>query len=133
MKGVYAGVCHDVYSAHQGVEHDNMNVICFGSRVIGTALAILLFVIAGNPASGGPFARELLPGLWALIGGLLPPGAGTDAVRNIVYFDGNATLGPILVLAAWAALSAVVLVAAGPGRGSGTSDEELLGAAAAAA
>lgn len=101
--------------------------------VIGTALAILLFVIAGNPASGGPFARELLPSLWATIGGLLPPGAGTDAVRNIVYFDGNAILGPILILVAWAVLSAVVLVAAGPGRRSGTSDGDLLGAAAAAA
>jgi len=101
--------------------------------VIGTALAILLFVIAGNPSSGGPFARELLPGLWAAIGGLLPPGAGTDAVRNVVYFDGNATLGPILVLLAWAAVSAVVLVVAGPRRRTGTSDEDLMGAAAAAA
>jgi RpiB/LacA/LacB family sugar-phosphate isomerase len=37
--GVYAGLCHDTYSAHQGVEHDNMNVICVGSRVIGVELA----------------------------------------------------------------------------------------------
>jgi ribose 5-phosphate isomerase B len=35
MKGVYAGVCHDTYSAHQGVEHDNMNVLCIGARIIG--------------------------------------------------------------------------------------------------
>lgn len=34
MKGVYAAVCHDVYSASQGVEHDNMNVLCLGGRVI---------------------------------------------------------------------------------------------------
>jgi ribose 5-phosphate isomerase B len=39
MKGVYAAVCHDVYSAHQGVEHDNMNVLCMGGRVVGTKLA----------------------------------------------------------------------------------------------
>jgi len=39
MKGVYAGVCHDVYSAHQGVEHDNMNVLCLGARIIGIELA----------------------------------------------------------------------------------------------
>jgi len=39
MKGVYAAVCHDVYSAHQGVEHDNMNVLCMGARVVGTKLA----------------------------------------------------------------------------------------------
>jgi ribose 5-phosphate isomerase B len=37
--GIYAGLCHDTYSAHQGVEHDNMNVICVGSRVIGIELA----------------------------------------------------------------------------------------------
>jgi ribose 5-phosphate isomerase B len=35
MKGVYAAVCHDTYSAHQGVEHDEMNVLCMGGRVIG--------------------------------------------------------------------------------------------------
>ena len=39
MKGVYAAVCHDTYSAHQGVEHDNMNVLCIGGRVIGQELA----------------------------------------------------------------------------------------------
>lgn len=39
MPGIYAAICHDTYSAHQGVEHDNMNVICLGSRVIGIALA----------------------------------------------------------------------------------------------
>jgi len=38
IDGIYAGVCHDVYSAHQGVEHDNMNVLCLGARVIGPAL-----------------------------------------------------------------------------------------------
>ena len=35
MKGIYAGICHDTYSAHQGVEHDDMNVLCLGSRIIG--------------------------------------------------------------------------------------------------
>jgi len=39
MKGIYAGVCHDTYSAHQAVEHDNMNVLCLGTRVIGEELA----------------------------------------------------------------------------------------------
>lgn len=38
MRGVYAAVCHDTYSAHQGVEHDDMNVLCLGSRVIGPEL-----------------------------------------------------------------------------------------------
>lgn len=39
LPGVRAGMCHDTYSAHQGVEHDNINVLVLGSRVIGVALA----------------------------------------------------------------------------------------------
>jgi len=39
MPGVRAGMCHDTYSSHQGVEHDQMNVIVFGARIIGEALA----------------------------------------------------------------------------------------------
>ncbi len=40
IKGIRAGLCHDTYSAHQGVEHDDMNVLCLGSRIIGQALAL---------------------------------------------------------------------------------------------
>lgn len=36
VKGIRAAVCHDIYSAHQGVEHDDMNVLCLGSRIVGT-------------------------------------------------------------------------------------------------
>lgn len=39
VAGIYAAICHDTYSAHQGVEHDNMNVLCLGARIIGTNLA----------------------------------------------------------------------------------------------
>jgi ribose 5-phosphate isomerase B len=39
MPGIRAAVCHDVYSAHQGVEHDDMNVLCLGSEVVGAELA----------------------------------------------------------------------------------------------
>jgi ribose 5-phosphate isomerase B len=39
IAGIYAGVCHDTYSAHQGVEHDDMNVLCLGARIIGPELA----------------------------------------------------------------------------------------------
>ncbi len=39
IPGIRAGMCHDTYSAHQGVEHDDMNVIVFGARIIGSALA----------------------------------------------------------------------------------------------
>jgi ribose 5-phosphate isomerase B len=38
LHGIRAGVCHDVYSAHQGVEHDQMNVLCLGARIVGPAL-----------------------------------------------------------------------------------------------
>ena len=39
LRGVRAAICHDVYSAHQGVEHDDMNVLCLGSEVVGAELA----------------------------------------------------------------------------------------------
>ena len=39
VRGVRASMCHDTYSAHQGVEHDDMNVVCIGGRVIGIELA----------------------------------------------------------------------------------------------
>ena len=39
VRGIRAGLCHDTYSAHQGVEHDEMNVLVLGSRVIGVQLA----------------------------------------------------------------------------------------------
>lgn len=39
FQGIYGSVCHDTYTAHQGVEHDNMNVLCLGARVVGDELA----------------------------------------------------------------------------------------------
>ncbi|MGC3998630.1 MAG: RpiB/LacA/LacB family sugar-phosphate isomerase [Anaeromyxobacter sp.] len=52
VRGIYAGLCHDTYSAHQGVEHDRMNVLALGSRVVGTALAleITLAFLAARPS-----------------------------------------------------------------------------------
>lgn len=38
IQGIYAAICHDTYSAHQGVEHDDMNVLCMGGRIIGVEL-----------------------------------------------------------------------------------------------
>ena len=55
MRGVRAAVCHDTYSAHQGVEHDDMNVLTLGARVIGPepafecALAFLAATFSGEP------------------------------------------------------------------------------------
>jgi ribose 5-phosphate isomerase B len=60
--GVQAGLIHDVYSAHQGVEDDNMNVLCLGARVIGYALAwelVRTFLAAGFKGDER-FRRRLL-------------------------------------------------------------------------
>lgn len=65
MKGVYASICHDTYSAAQGVAHDDMNVLCLGGRVIGpevTKTLILAFLGAeyqGNKAGGERLARRV--------------------------------------------------------------------------
>jgi len=65
MKGVYASICHDTYSAAQGVMHDDMNVMCLGGRVIGPELATSLikaFLSAryiGNDTGGERLARRV--------------------------------------------------------------------------
>ncbi len=53
LVGIRAGICHDTYSAHQGVEHDDMNVLALGARIIGPALALeLVAAYAGAQFSG---------------------------------------------------------------------------------
>ena len=97
----------------------------------GTGLIILVFVILGNSASGGPFARPLLPGLWRTIGGVLPPGASVDLARSALFFDGARIAGPILVLVIWAALGTALAIALG-GRIMNPTDIEAEAAAGAA-
>ena len=61
IPGIRAGMCHDTYSAHQGVEHDDMNVIVFGARIIGPALAYELadaFINAKFIANEERFTRR---------------------------------------------------------------------------
>jgi ribose 5-phosphate isomerase B len=54
MRGIRAAICHDVYSAHQGVEHDDMNVLCLGSEVVGPSLAgDLVTTFLGASFEGG--------------------------------------------------------------------------------
>ena len=54
MRGIRAAICHDVYSAHQGVEHDDMNVLCLGSEVVGPSLAgDLVATFLGASFDGG--------------------------------------------------------------------------------
>jgi hypothetical protein len=98
---------------------------------LGTGLVILVFVILGNAASGGPFARPLLPGLWRTIGGVLPPGASVDLARSALFFDGARIAGPILVLVAWAVFGTALAIAFG-GRIVDPADVEAQAAAGAA-
>ena len=60
--GVRAGLCHDTYSAGQGVQHDDMNVLCLGARVVGVALAVDLvksFINARLESNEPRFQRRL--------------------------------------------------------------------------
>ena len=61
LPGIRAAICHDVYSAHQGVEHDDMNVLCLGSEVVGAELAAdLARAFVGARFDGGErYTRRL--------------------------------------------------------------------------
>jgi len=61
LVGIRAAVCHDIYSAHQGVEHDDMNVLCLGSEVIGPSVARdLVKAFLGAHFNGGErYVRRL--------------------------------------------------------------------------
>jgi ribose 5-phosphate isomerase B len=61
LAGIRAAICHDTYSAHQGVEHDDMNVLCIGSEVIGGSLAAeLVRTFLGAKFDGGErYVRRL--------------------------------------------------------------------------
>jgi ribose 5-phosphate isomerase B len=61
LPGVRAAICHDTYSAHQGVEHDDMNVLCLGSEVVGAELAAeLVRAFLGARFDGGErYVRRL--------------------------------------------------------------------------
>jgi RpiB/LacA/LacB family sugar-phosphate isomerase len=81
IPGIYAGLCHDSYSAHQGVEHDNMNVLVMGARVIGPELALELVRSFLNAVfSGEQRHRRRLEKVMALEARCLC--AGTPAARQ---------------------------------------------------
>ncbi len=67
MRGVRAGICHDTYSAHQGVEHDDMNVLVLGARVVGVEPAAECAVaFLGARFSGEPRHRRRLDKVLAI-------------------------------------------------------------------
>jgi RpiB/LacA/LacB family sugar-phosphate isomerase len=69
LPGIRAGLCHDTYSAHQGVEHDDMNVLVLGGRVIGPELAReLVTAYLGATFTGEERHRRRLQKVFALEG-----------------------------------------------------------------
>ena len=61
IPGIRAAICHDMYSAHQGVEHDDMNVLCLGSEVVGPELAadLIKAFLGAEFIGGGRYERRL--------------------------------------------------------------------------
>jgi ribose 5-phosphate isomerase B len=61
MQGIRASVCHDHYSAHQGVEHDDMNVLCMGARIVGpeTAIDVLVAFLSASFSGEDRHVRRL--------------------------------------------------------------------------
>jgi hypothetical protein len=80
--------------------------------IAGTAIGWILFLVIGNPASGGSSAPELLPGFWRTLSQLLPPGAGVTSLRDVVYFDGHGSAHALIVLALYTMLGGVVAMIA---------------------
>jgi hypothetical protein len=80
--------------------------VIFG--IAGTAIGALLFLVIGNPASGGSSAPELLPAFWRTLSQILPPGAAVTSMRDVVYFNGHGSSHALIVLALYAVLGAGV-------------------------
>jgi ribose 5-phosphate isomerase B len=61
LPGIRAAICHDAYSAHQGVEHDDMNVLCLGSEVVGAELAadLVRTFLAARFGGGERYVKRL--------------------------------------------------------------------------
>jgi hypothetical protein len=84
--------------------------VIFG--IAGTVIGWILFLVIGNPASGGSSAPELLPGFWRTLSQLLPPGAGVTSLRDVVYFNGHGSSHALIVLAVYAVLGGAVAMIA---------------------
>ena len=74
VRGVRASVCHDTYSAHQGVEHDDMNVLCLGARIVGAEVARELATAFLSARFTGEERHQRRAGQGAEHGGPVPLG-----------------------------------------------------------
>lgn len=95
--------------------------VIFG--IAGTAIGAVLFLVIGNPASGGSSAPQLLPGFWRTLSQLLPPGAAVTSMRDVVYFNGHGSSQALIVLAVYAVLGAAVAMIAYRLRGGAATVE----------
>jgi hypothetical protein len=92
--------------------------------IVGIGLAVLVFVVLGNPSAGGVFPPPMIPTFWRVIGPWLPNGAATSVTRSIAYFGGTRITGPLLVLAVWAVLgTAIALTVTRLRPGSGVASQ----------
>ena len=99
----------------------------------GTLVVVIVFVIFGAPASGGTVPTPYLPGFWRTFGPYLPAGAGTTAVRNTIYFDGNAITKSLIVLAAYLVVGALAVILIRQRRPPSADEAEIEASAASAA
>lgn len=74
----------------------------------GIVIAIVMFVLLGNPTSGGSVPVQMLSGGYRFLAGVLPTNAGVSLVHGFAYFDGNQIAGPLLVLSIYAGVSLAV-------------------------
>ena len=87
--------------------------IAFFQRLLGlpgTGVGLLVFIVVGDPSSGGATAPQLLPNPWRAISQALPPGAAVTAMRDVVYFHGYGATRPLIVLGSYAALGAILAI-----------------------
>jgi hypothetical protein len=78
--------------------------------VVGIGLTLILFVVLGNPSSGGAYPASLLPPFWRAIGNSIPNGAGVEAVRRIVYFGSYDVGSNLLVIAIYTVAGAAIAI-----------------------
>ena len=84
--------------------------VMFG--VVGIGIAVLVFVILGNPSAGGAYQTELLPPFWRFLSYGLPTGSGTDTVRRIVYLESTGIRGHLIVISVWLIAGTVITIIA---------------------
>jgi hypothetical protein len=76
--------------------------------ILGAGVVIILFVVLGNPSSGGAWPNVLLASPWRQLGPWLPNGAGLTAMKDVLFFDSYGVTSPLLVLSGYAAVGLVL-------------------------